>query len=116
MSRPVVDDAMLEKFRAYNRKHPSWGALHSALEDFNLSNKDIDDHIEWARRLGDEESIELALILRSLTKTQRWKIVAKGRSQVINYQYAKPFEDALEEKIKTALRNRLREIQREETI
>ena len=67
---------VFERFRTYHSKpeNSAWGSLHIVLDDFNLSNADVDFCIGSAKDKGDNEGEALAVILRNMSKTQRGKI------------------------------------------
>jgi hypothetical protein len=73
---PKVRDCTphVEKFAAYYRKHPAWGALHIVLDEQNLCDGSVSHAIWWAKDDGDNEGLELALLLTGMSKTQRHKI------------------------------------------
>lgn len=63
---------MVERFAAYRRREPVWGALHVVLEDDNCDC--VDFCITWAEDHGDTEGAELARILALMSKSQRGRI------------------------------------------
>lgn len=79
MSRPAVTPELLARFRAYNAIHLAWGNLHIVLDDMNLADSHVEFCINRAACDGDTEGLDLAKILRSLTRTQRGRIAKEGR-------------------------------------
>lgn len=72
--RPTVTPEILERFRAYHRAHPSWGPLHTVLDDNNLADDFVNGAIGLANVDGDSEGAWLAVILLRFSKTQRARI------------------------------------------
>lgn len=72
--RPEVTDQVVELFRAYYERHPTWGSLHVVLDDANWSDETVAWCREWAIEKGDNEGWLLAQILLGYSKGQRHKI------------------------------------------
>lgn len=68
-----------DRFKAYQRQHGGngTGCFHMVLENKNIK----DGHIKFCRELAvkrsDQEALELADILLSLSKSQRLKLASK---------------------------------------
>jgi hypothetical protein len=74
MERLTIPD-VIDRFRAYHRKHPgSWGSLHIVLDENNVADHNVRFCIEWAEEHGDTEAVELGKILLQMSKTQRSRI------------------------------------------
>lgn len=69
--RPSIPE-VLDRFRAYHAKHPTWGALHVILEDGNTSDAIVRDCAEHTK--GDWEGKQLAAILLQMSPTQRGRL------------------------------------------
>lgn len=78
--RPVVTPEMIERFAAYYKENRAWGDLHVVLDDGNFKDGYVDHCIEWSNGEGKQ----LAIILRSLTQTQRRKVGRRAES-LINF-------------------------------
>lgn len=80
-AQPITPE-IVERFAAYYRKHPSWGAFHVCLDDGNwwASAFPVDD--------DDEERVLVAIFDR-LTESQRrrlaGKAIAKSREPTVVY-------------------------------
>ncbi|ACL58840.1 hypothetical protein Mnod_3948 [Methylobacterium nodulans ORS 2060] len=70
MDRPTIPD-VLDRFRSYHAREPSWGALHVVLDDINLTDAHVRQGQDFARERGDEEGYALGEILLKMTITQR---------------------------------------------
>lgn len=66
--------AVFDRFRRYHDRWPVWGVLHIVLDDMNVEDRDIEYAREWALEKGDEEGLELARILRAMSRAQRLKL------------------------------------------
>lgn len=66
--------AVFDRFRRYHDYHPVWGALHIVLDDLNVEDYHVERASLWAREIGDAEGLELARILRAMSRTQRLKL------------------------------------------
>ena len=69
-----VTQHLLRRFKAYHAEHLTWGSLHIALDDVNLSNEDVLFCLNDARERQDAEGVVLARILLSCTPHQRERI------------------------------------------
>lgn len=71
--RPTVPE-VLPIARAYYAKNPAGGSLHIVLDDGNVG----DDSVEFCEKVateeGDADGVELARLLRRMSKTQRHKL------------------------------------------
>ena len=65
---------VLDRFRAYRERHPSWGALHVVLEDLNVGDDSVRRCLDFARDDADEEGHALAEILLTMSRTQRIRL------------------------------------------
>lgn len=83
--RPPITPELVARFAAYYQVHPTWGSLHIALDDGNVRDTHIDFCAEWAERTGDDEGLELARLLRTMSRTQRARVgrLAERRDQVV---------------------------------
>lgn len=66
--------AVFDRFRRYHDRWPVWGVLHIVLDDYNVEDCNVEYAMAWAHREGDEEGLELARILRAMSRTQRLKL------------------------------------------
>ncbi|MDX1559060.1 MAG: hypothetical protein R3193_09155 [Marinobacter sp.] len=73
MSKLTIPE-VVERFAAYQRKHPAWGCLHIVLDDGNIGNDSVEFCIGYAEGKGDTEAVELGQILLRMSKTQRLKL------------------------------------------
>jgi len=71
MTRLTIPD-VLERFAGYNAKHPSWGCLHSILDDGN-----VEDNCTQPSPNDTEEAAELRVLLSRMSRTQRLKLPRK---------------------------------------
>jgi hypothetical protein len=71
--KPTIPD-VLDRFLAYHRQYPDWGALHIILEDGNVQDIHIAACLGTATDQGDTEGAALAAILLQMSKTQRLKL------------------------------------------
>lgn len=72
--KPSIPD-VIDRFLSYKRESPSWGSLHTVLDDGNFENDFVDEESEAeVRERGDEEGAQLTAILRLMSKTQRKKM------------------------------------------
>lgn len=62
------------RFQAYHDLNPVWGSLHIVLEDGNVKDHFVQFCIDYAVHHGDEEGVDLGVILLCLSKTQRLKL------------------------------------------
>lgn len=76
MNRPSIPDVRA-RFAAYLQTHPAWGSLHVVLDDGNIEDCFVRYCLDRAVEMNDAEGIELAIILLTMSKTQRLKL---GRS------------------------------------
>lgn len=83
--RIAVPD-VLDRFIEYRRKEPVWGLLHIVLEEGNVSDSDVDYCIARAEHACDSEALELARILRQMSRTQRCRIDALATHQVYHIE------------------------------
>lgn len=83
--RPIITSELVYRFAAYHKKFSSWGALHIVLDDNNLSDSSVDFCIDAAKKIDDKEGEVLAHILRSLTKSQRYRIGRKA--EMVNNEH-----------------------------
>ncbi|WP_316196653.1 hypothetical protein [Bradyrhizobium sp. SZCCHNS3053] len=72
-NRIAVPD-VIDRFRSYKLSHPTWGALHTVLDDGNVRNKHVLDCAEFALETNDHEAFELAGLLLQMSTTQRQKL------------------------------------------
>lgn len=72
-----IGDADLERFRAYLHDNPSWGSLHTVLEDGNERDGDVEDCINYARKKGDVEGEYLGQVLLKASKSQRLNLTRR---------------------------------------
>jgi hypothetical protein len=77
MSKPTIPE-VIDRFKAYHRKHSAWGSLHIVLDDNNVGDDCVRFCRDYASNNGDEEGKELAEILLSMSRTQRAKLGAKA--------------------------------------
>lgn len=72
-TKPTIPQVR-DRFAAYHARHPAWGSLHVVMADGNVS----DDSVRWAMAHaageGDEEAMDLALVLLAMSRTQRSKL------------------------------------------
>jgi hypothetical protein len=73
MTKPTIPE-VIDRFKAYHKDNPSWGALHIVLDDNNVNDLSVDWCRVRARQDGDKEGEALAHILLSMSRTQRLKI------------------------------------------
>lgn len=72
--RLTLSGELLDRFRAYYKKHPCWGCLHLVFEDGNVDDSTVRFCINLAKEFNDEEGRELALLALEMSKTQRKKL------------------------------------------
>lgn len=77
MKPTLGDTALLERFAAYHKRHPAWGALHVILDDGNIRDIFVKLCRDDALKTGDVEGAALADILLTMSKSQRWKLPNK---------------------------------------
>lgn len=82
-NRLRITREIIDRFYAYYKQNPSWGACHVCLSDGNY---DMVDNPQWALDKGDIEGSKLCEILEELTPTQRGKI-AKRCSERLTLEY-----------------------------
>lgn len=73
---PQVPSRTLVRFMVYLEEHPSWGSLHTVLDDENLEDHWVEECILYAEREGDREGAELGEILLLMDVGQR-RLLAK---------------------------------------
>lgn len=76
LSKPQIPE-VIDRFKAYYLDNPTWGSLHIVLDDYNLEDKWVDFCIEYAEKENDHEGLQLAVILRKMSKSQRARISFK---------------------------------------
>jgi len=81
MSRPTIPE-VVERFAAYYRQHTAWGSLHIVMEDGNVEDEWVSFCGREAKRIGDRQGLELAIILATMTKSQRGRLLAKVRRHI----------------------------------
>lgn len=71
--KPTIPE-VVDRFRQYYDKNPTWGSLHIVLDDGNVHDDHVQFCVDYARIENDNEGLELALILLQMSKTQRIKL------------------------------------------
>lgn len=77
MSRPsavITVPEVKARFEVYRLNNPSWGSLHTVLEDNNVKDDHVQSCIRYALEEGDQEGVELGNILLKMSKSQRLKL------------------------------------------
>lgn len=90
LDRPQITIELVERFAAYFRENPAWGSLHVVLDDKNLKDVDVDYCIEYAIQKGDREGEQLGIILRQMTKSQRFRIGERATWMISGHHKANP--------------------------
>lgn len=75
----VTVPEVVDVFRRYWTRFPTWGSLHIVLEDSNLDDESVAFCYGYAREHGDREGVALARICEYLTPTQRAKLGRMSR-------------------------------------
>lgn len=80
MSAPVnqpIERADMDRFKAYFKANPTWGALHIVLDDLNVKDGHVNHCLLQAEEQGDEEGAYLAGVLLGMSKSQRISLSKK---------------------------------------
>lgn len=77
-TKPTIPE-VVERFARYRRQHSAWGALHVVLDDGNTEDGFIESAARRALDAGDVEGAELALVLGTMSRTQRRKLPSAVR-------------------------------------
>lgn len=70
---PAFVAAHGERFRAYHRRNPTWGALHVCLDDGNWWALDEQSAVR-AEETGDREGAALVRLVMQLSESQRGRL------------------------------------------
>lgn len=82
LGRPQLSPELIEVFAAYYRQNPVWGSLHVVLDDGNYGTKHVIASCRWAREIGDKDGLALGIILKGMTRSQRFHIGERARRLV----------------------------------
>ena len=82
LGRPQLSPELIEVFAAYYRQNPVWGSLHLVMEDGNYGDEHVKCCIKWATRVGDKDGLALGIILKGMTRSQRFHIAKRARKLV----------------------------------
>lgn len=72
--RPLTAE-VLDAFREYHRREPSWGIFHVALDDGNYKSDAAPER--WLDRTYTDEERRLAAIFAELSPSQRAKVAGR---------------------------------------
>ena len=82
LGRPQLSPELIEVFAAYYRQNPVWGTLHVVMDDGNYGDEHVKHCIEWADKVGDKDGLALGIILKGMTRSQRFHIAKRARRLV----------------------------------
>ncbi len=70
LPKPTLPE-VVDRFVDYHARNPSWGMLHSTLDEGNVADGHVLIDIAWAEARGDVEVAELAKLLLRMSRRQR---------------------------------------------